>query len=331
MADRPPERKLLSAPAIAIVDPSTLLGKELRERVAERRERFGDVRLLASGEDGAGAVTEIGGEAAIVGLASAVELSDLAAVFFCGAGAATRELAAGLSDPSFAVVLDAGSAAVEGEPVVAGRPSAAALVAPVLVSPHPIAVAATLLADPLAELGVRSLAVGAVMPVSADEESALEELFTEARAVLSFEKPPRSRHGEQLAFNLLPAPDVAERAEAELGRLLENGPSISVLAARGGIFHGVSLQVHAELERSIDGADLRKRLRAAPAIELARRSVHASPVRHAGGESLVVGEARVLAGGRRIALSAVLDNLVRGGALNALEVALERLESGPAH
>jgi len=317
--------------SIAIVDPATLLGKELRDRVAERRERFTDVRLLASDEERAGAVTEIGREAAIVGLATEVELSGLAAVIFCDPGARSRELAAVLADPSFAVFLHGGPERVEGEPAVYGRPSAAALSAPLLVSPHPVAIATALLAGALEELGVRSLAVGAVLPVSTDDESALEELFSEARAVLSFEKPPRSRHGEQLAFNLLPAPDVAERAEAELGRLLEGGSEVSVLASRAGVFHGVSLQLHLELERSIDESTLRKRLRAVPALEIARKSAQASPVRHAGGETIVVGETRVLPGGRRVALTAVIDNLVRGGALNALEITLERLESGPAH
>ena len=83
MASRP---KSPAGYRLGIVNPTTLVGNEIKTILREHAIPYAKVALLDSSGKDAGALTEIGDEPAIVTPISNVELDDLDLVFFCGPG-----------------------------------------------------------------------------------------------------------------------------------------------------------------------------------------------------------------------------------------------------
>lgn len=312
---------------IAIVNPTTLLGKELCEglgRIAGLRSL--DVRLYSASEDDIGSVTEVGGEAAIVGRFSGLELEGTAAAFFCGEIAQDRPLLADLPAGTVAIVLGAGAGIDDGAIAVAGAGAPPPATARVWISPHPAVVGLARLLAALAPLGLREASATVVQPASFRGQAGIDELFEETRSILMFTGQPKPAvFGRQLAFNLLPSREDAERIEASLRTLFDGGaPEIRVQAIQGGMFHGTALGVDLRFDGHLTAREIARALTADPAFELAKHAGHLGPIDGSGAEKIQVGEIRVARasdGTGQAWIWAVLDNLTVGGALNALALA----------
>jgi aspartate-semialdehyde dehydrogenase len=314
---------------VVVVHPNTLIGRELRERLAPRRELTGELRLLSSIEDEIGQLAESGGEVTFVGRLDDDALEGVALAFFCGAIETDRAWLERLPAGVTAIVLSAGATLADGDTGPAAIAEAQHRGGRLLL-PHPAAVGSALLLARLAPFGVRAANAVALLPVSTRGGAALDDLFEETKALLAFKTPKRSRSAAgQTAFNVaLSAVDADEAARQTLAELGASFPfSLQLLEA--GIFHGVALSLHVELERPADARAIRRDLAADPRFEIARKSAAVSPATLAGAEQMVIGEVRAGAGPRSFWIWAVYDNLTRGGAAAAIEIA-ERLLGGPA-
>ena len=69
---------------VAVVHPTSLLAKELRERLEARSDLCRELRLLSLDEEEIGAVTESAGAAAFVGRLEPDSLAGVDLAFFCG-------------------------------------------------------------------------------------------------------------------------------------------------------------------------------------------------------------------------------------------------------
>ncbi|HZI63277.1 MAG TPA: Asd/ArgC dimerization domain-containing protein, partial [Thermoanaerobaculia bacterium] len=249
----------------------------------------------------------------------ALEGVDLA--FFCGDIEGNRPLLDRLPSETTAIVLSPDATRGDGVPVVAGINLDEATVGQVLISPHPGAVALAHLLFPLQPLGLESAVATLVQPVSMREEPALHELFEQTRRILSFSDQRPGMFGKQLAFNLLPAA-AAANLTGELSGLVGGELELAVQVVQGGVFHGFALSVYTRFGGDPGLAAVREALRRHPHLELVRRPELLGPIDAAGKDAVLVGliepEPR-RAGGYW--LWAVMDNLTRGGALNALEIA----------
>lgn len=312
-----------------VVRPNTLLGRELREQLAKRPDLFDELRLLSDDPDEIGQLAEGAGGATFVAALDADAFDGLAVVFFCGEIAADRPWLERVPSEVVAIVLSAGAGSADGRPRVAGLGGGALDHGP-LLSPHPAAVGAALLLARLLPLGVRAAHAVALMPVSTRGQRALDELFEQTRALLAFQAPKRAAGRAQTAFNLQlaedDAADVARQAVAALG--VEIPFSLQIVEA--GLFHGVGLALHAELAAAVDAKRVRELLAADARVDVARKPAGVSPVALAGSERLVVGEVRAGATPERVAIWAAFDNLTRGGALAAVELAEEIAGGAPA-
>lgn len=312
---------------IAVVHPTTLLGKELCEglgRIAGNRSL--DVRLYSASEDEIGSVTEVGGMATIVGRYAALELEGAAVAFFCGEIAQDRPLLADVPVGTQAIVLGAGAGVEDGAVAVAGTGSAAPADARVWISPHPAVVGLARLLTAVAPLGLREASATVVQPASIRGQAGIDELFEETRAILMFTGQPKPAvFGRQLAFNLLPSRDDAERIEASLRAVFGGeAPEIRVQAIQGGMFHGTALGVDLRFDGHVTAREIARALAVDPGIESTKHAGHLGPIDGSGAEKIQVGEIRVGRGGDgsgQAWIWAVLDNLTVGGALNALALA----------
>jgi aspartate-semialdehyde dehydrogenase len=306
---------------IAILNPMNLLGKELRETMARFPAVGGDVRLLSNREDEIGTLTEVAGAAAMVTRYEPEKLRGVSTAFLCGPMEANRPILAELPPETTAVLLSLDATAEDGQPVVAGVNNGAAAGHPALLSPHPGVVLLAHLLHALRDLGPEGAVATLIQPASMQEEAGLEELFEQTRQIVAMTKRrPTPIFGAQLAFNLLPVPQPADPVAAQLRAVLPGAPpALQIL--QGGVFHSVSASLYVRCAGSPTPQTVRKALAAYPHLEAADKPKLLGPIDAAASDKVIYGNVRKDEEGGGVWLWAVMDNLTRGGALNALEIA----------
>jgi aspartate-semialdehyde dehydrogenase len=305
----------------AILHPSGLLGKELRETIGARHPEWSDLRLLSTREDEIGTLTEVGGAAALVGGYEPGSLEGVSVAFFCGAMAASRPLLAELPAETTAIVLSLDAAVEDGEPVVVGVNSAAMQGRRVLLSPHPAVVMLAHLLHPLQNLAPEEVVATLVQPASVRDDAGLEELFEQTRQIVSMtRRTPTPVFGAQLAFNLLPASLPAAPVAGLLHSVL-GGASVALQILQGSVFHSLSASLYVRFAGQPAVQAVRKALAAHPYLEPADKPRHLGPIDAAASEKVLFGALRKDDAAGGFWLWAVMDNLTRGGALSAIEIA----------
>jgi aspartate-semialdehyde dehydrogenase len=242
--------------------------------------------------------------------------------FFCGAMADNRPLLAELPPETLAVVLSFDATVEDGLPVVAGVNTAAAGGSRVLLSPHPAAVLLAHLLHPLRGLAPEEAVATLIQPVSMRDDAGLEELFESTRQIIAMtRRSPTPVFGTQLSFNVLPTPLPADPIAAQLHAVLAGAPAAALQILQGAVFHSVSASLYVRFAGHPSLQAVRKALSGHPYLELSDKPRHLGPIDAAASDKVLFGNARKDEAGGGFWLWAVMDNLTRGGALNAIEIA----------
>ncbi|MFA6956365.1 MAG: Asd/ArgC dimerization domain-containing protein [Thermoanaerobaculia bacterium] len=311
---------------VAVVNPQTLVGGELKSLLHERGVHFAGIRLLDSTGENEGTLTDMGDEAAVVNEISDLELEDLDVVFFCGRAAKnaqwieksaalgflamdlSRDREPSQSDTPLVANLNAGSAAQEAGAVVA---------------PHPVTIPLALVLDRIRGLSPIELCTATVVqPASEFDKEGVDELFQQTIQSLNLQSLSTDVFARQIAFNLFPAPS-ADSAEAQVETELRSilGVTVAVSLVQGSTFHGHSFSIFVRTKEPLETEAIRAALGASPAIEAVDEE-SGSTVDAGTKDSVLVGRVkRDDAVPNGIWIWAVCDNLRRGSALNALLVA----------
>jgi len=320
-----PHPKRATGYRLGIVNPQTLVGAEIKTILRERSFPFDKVALLATGE-GAGTLTEVGDEPAVVAPVSDIELEDLDIVFFCGRGESNREWIARREDDDFiAVDLSQPDGAEGGRLAVAGiNLEQVDENDELLVSPHPVAIPIALILRQIGRLSrIEICAATVVQPASTFEQAGIEELAKQTISVLNIQGVPKEVFDRQLAFNLYPATERSEEfIVGQIKTLTDARAQIALLITQGTIFHGHTFSLFVKTEDEIEVADIEASLRANPAIALPEGDQQFGTIDAAGKDEVLVAEVRndpTIRGGFWV--WAVCDNLRRSSALNAVLVA----------
>jgi aspartate-semialdehyde dehydrogenase len=322
---------------LALLSPTTLLGKELIEKLDEKPGLWQDIDLLSLADDEIGALTDAAGGAAVVARAEPAAIAAADVLFVCGASATYRDLLSHRAADSTVVFLDPQTDEPEAIPIVAGVNLDQALPGRMLASPHPgVALLAHVL-QPLLADGVSRAVATLVQPASLYDRAGLDELFAQAGRLVSLQaQEPSELFGRQLAFNLYPArrppPGLAARARQVLG-VAEADLPLAVHLLQGPVFHGFSALLHVHLRPETTADEVRRRLAASPLIELSHPDAQGDdplgPIDVAARDEVLVGAVeRDPDGGTWI--WAVMDNLTRGGATNAVAI-LEQIAATTVH
>ena len=306
--------------AVAILHPSGLLGKELRETLEASHPDW-DLRLLSGREDEIGTLTEIAGAAALVGRFEPESLDGVEVAFFCGSIADNRPLLAELPPETTAIVLSHDATAEDALPVVAGVNTEAARGRRVLLSPHPGVVLLAHLLHSLRELAVEEAVATLIQPASMRDDAGLEELFEQTRQIIGMtRRSPTPVFGAQLSFNVLPAPLPADPVAAQLQAVLAGSPPVALQILQGAVFHAVSASLFVRC-RDTGLQAFRKVLAGHPYLATADKPRHLGPIDAAASDKVLYGTLRRDEATGGYWLWAAMDNLTRGGALNAIEIA----------
>ncbi len=311
---------------VAVVNPDTLVGNELKLLLHDRGVHFAGIRLLDSTGENAGALTDLGDEAAVVNGISDLELDDLDVVFFCGNAKKNAPWIAKADTLGF-LAMDLSKdrePATDDTPLVANlNAGPAAQEAGAVIAPHPVTIPLALVLDRVQRLSKIELCVATVVqPASEFDKEGLDELFQQTIQSLNLQSLSKSVFDRQLAFNLFPAPsaDSAEtQVELELRAIL--GVTVSVSLVQGSTFHGHSFSIFLRTAEPLDAESVRDAIGASPAIE-AVDEAEGSTIDAATKDSVLVGRVKrddEIPNG--LWIWAVCDNLRRGSSLNAVLVA----------
>ena len=219
---------------VAIVEPTTLLGRDVRAALTERKFPASRVHLFHQAPDETGLLTADDDEVAYVAPLTHDALQTSRIAFLCGSAADTSRFLATRTDGALAIDL---SGVRNGQALVVPSEGGEARTLPsgeLFLTPHPVAFVlfeTIRLVETLAPVAGVTAAVD--RPVSELGKAALDELFQQALALATFRPIPKDVLETQGAFNSWVPPDsrafetrVADDLEALLGRPIPHGDSL---------------------------------------------------------------------------------------------------------
>lgn len=341
-AAAPPGRQIgPTAPVVAIVGATGAVGVELLRCLEARGFPLRGLRLLASARS-AGRTLPFKGEAlAVEELTEAsFEGVDLA-LFSAGSGISKRYAAAAVR--AGAVVVDNSSAfrMDPDVPLVVPEVNGAALASHrgIIANPNCVAAIATVALAPLHRAHpIRRLTAATYQAASGAGAAAMEELRESTAAYLRGEPYTPKVLPHPYAFNLFSHnadvdPDSGYNGEelkvvAETRRILDAGDlPIGITCIRVPVLRAHAIALNVEFDEVVTPEEARAILAAAPGLRLVddRAANHfPMPSEASGQDDVLVGRIRRDLGdpsGRSLALFVVGDQLLKGAALNAVQIA----------
>ena len=333
---------------VGIVGATGQVGTVMRAILAERKFPVSEMRFFASSRSAGTKLAWGDGEITVEDAATADPTGLDVALFSSGATSskelAPRFVAAGV------IVID-NSSAFRMDPDV---PLIVSEVNPgeihnarkgIIANPNCTTMAAMPVLKPLHdEAGLVRLVASTYQAVSGGGLAGVDELDKQAREVADQARgfthsgsavamPTPSKFAKPIAFNVLPLAgqfvddgsfetDEEQKLRNESRKILDiPGLLVSGTCVRVPVFTGHSISINAEFERPISVARALELLGSAPGVELLDVP---TPLEAAGKDPTYVGRIRVdptVDGGRGLALFISNDNLRKGAALNAVQIA----------
>ncbi len=338
------DRALLT---VAVVGATGVVGRTMVQVLTERNFPFGELRLLASGRT-AGRMVSVAGRTIAVDEATPEAFDGVDIALFSAGGDVSAELAPQAAARGATVIDNSATWRMDPKvPLVVSQVNADDLAwhEGIIANPNcstmqlvPILMA---LRD---SVGLERVIVDTYQSVSGTGSDALVELEGQIRAHVTGEPSTARVYPHRIAFNALPEidvfmPDGYTREEWKIvaeSRKILHLPDLRVssTAVRIPVFVSHSEAVHVETSRPITPDQARALFAAVPGVV-----IQDDPGRHsyplattaAGRDEVFVGRVRQdpsIAGGRGLALWVVSDNLRKGAATNAVELAEILVERG---
>jgi aspartate-semialdehyde dehydrogenase len=336
------ERVTRGRRVVSIIGATGLVGSEIARLLYKREFPLTELLLFSSGRNPE-RETMLGGRPCEIRPFRVGALRGSDFCFLAAGGEFSKRHAARLAG-SGSIVIDNSSALRmdAGVPLVVPEVNAAALKnhRGIIANPNCSTIQMVVVLAPLhRRWGLRRVIVSTYQSVTGAGLRAAGDLAVESYALLEGRTPKPGESGHTIGFNLIPHIDTfdaegwtrEERKMANETRKILGDQSIDVVATavRVPVFRGHSESVYAEFDRPVDLAAARRILESAPGVVLEddpSRGVYPTPLECAGKDDTYVGRLR-LDPSRPSALSMwiVSDNLLKGAALNAVQIAEELL------
>ena len=334
---------------VAIVGATGQVGAVMRRLLDESDIEIGAVRYFASARS-AGSKLEWRGEEIVVEDAATADPTGIDIALFSAGGATSKALA-----PRFAA---AGAVVVDNSSAWRMHPEVPLVVSEVnpdaldtiskgiVANPNCTTMAAMPVLKPLHdEAGLRRLVVSSYQAVSGSGLAGVRELSDQVQAAVDQDltglthdgtavaMPEPRQYVAPIAFDVIPLAgnlvddgsgetDEEQKLRNESRKILDL-PDLAVAGTcvRVPVFTGHSLSINAEFDRPITPQRARELLAEAPGVELADVP---TPLQAAGADPSYVGRIRTdqsVDGDRGLVLFIANDNLRKGAALNAVQIA----------
>jgi aspartate-semialdehyde dehydrogenase len=340
---------------IGVFGATGQVGSVMRALLAERAFPVDEIRFFASARSAGTTLPWAGGEVTVEDSATA-DFSGLDIALFSNGGAASKELAPKVAAAG-AVVVDNSSAWRKDPevPLVVSEVNADDLdTIPkgIVANPNCTTMAAMPVLKPLHdEAGLVRLTVASYQAVSGSGGKGVQELDGQLRGGYAagepadlaldgraVEVPAPNVYAVPVGFNVIPLAgsivddgsletDEEQKLRNESRKILHiDDLRVSGTCVRVPVFTGHSLAIHAEFDREISPERALELLAKAPGVVVTDVP---NPLEAAGRDDVYVGRVRVdqaAPAGKGLVLFVVGDNLRKGAALNAVQIAEELLK-----
>ena len=330
---------------IAIIGATGIAGQEFIKILEQRTLPVASVQLLTS-DHSSGAKLFFNHQKLEVAEVTPEAFRNVDIVFFFAGADISRRLAP-VAVEAEAVVID-NSAAFRMDPKV---PLVVPEVNPediewhrgIIASPNASTIQMVVALYPLHKINpIKRFVVSTYQAVSSSGGAALQELTNQARLVLEGRRICPHVYSHQIAFNVLPEIDVfldngytkeEQKMVEETRRILHaEDIAISATCVRVPVYFGHSESVNVEFSSPITPGEARKILAEAPGVRILDDptvSFYPQPWAASGSNQVFVGRIRKdISHPNGLVMWIVADNLRKGAALNAVQIAEEGIERG---
>ena len=336
--------------SVAVVGATGQVGTVMREILAERAFPIRELRLFATARS-AGTAVEFGGETIIIEDVATADPTGIDIALFSAGATGSRAHAPRFAEAG-AVVIDNSSAwRMDPEvPLVVSEVNPHATVNPpkgIIANPNCTTMAAMPVLKPLdAAAGLERLVVSTYQAVSGSGLAGAQELLGQVEGVLAqghtldlvhdgsaLDFPQPEKYVAPIAFDVIPfagnlvddgdnETDEEKKLRNESRKILElPDRRVAGTCVRVPVFTGHSLSIHAEFRDDITPERAREILSSAPGVVLEEVP---TPLQAAGNDPSYVGRIRAdqsAPEGKGLVLFISNDNLRKGAALNAVQIA----------
>ena len=323
---------------IAIVGATGAVGQETLRLIAARYPRHTGLKLLAS-QRSAGRQMTVNGKTFTVAETADDSFDDVDIAFISASTEASRRFGPAAAAAGAMVIDDSSAFRMEPTvPLVVPEVNAADLdwhngivsipncsTTPLVMAAHPLRQAAA----------IRRIVADTYQSVSGAGGAAMNELRDQTRAVMHGGPAEPDAQPQQIAFNVYPHIDAftesgytrEEQKMIDESRKILHAPELAVSATcvRVPVFVSHCVAAHLEFDAPVSPDDARALLSQMPGVTVQddpAAEQYPMPVDAAGHDAVFVGRIRRDASHPNgLALWIVTDNLVKGAALNALQIA----------
>ncbi len=335
---------------VAVVGATGQVGKVMRRLLEERNFPVKSIRFFASARS-AGTVLPYAGHDVVVEDVETADPSGIDVALFSAGATASKAQAPRFAAAGVTVVDNSSAWRMDPEvPLVVSEVNPHAIkqaVKGIIANPNCTTMAAMPVLKVLhAEAGLERMNVTTFQAVSGSGLAGAEELANQVRAAVdqgnledlvhdgsAISFPAPVKYVKTIAFDVVPLAgsivedglnetDEEKKLRNESRKILEiPGLLVSGLCVRVPVFTGHSLSINAEFGKAISPERARELLTNAPGVQLEDVP---TPLQAAGADPSFVGRIRAdetVDGGRGLALFVSNDNLRKGAALNAVQIA----------
>ena len=332
--------KKKSAYTVAVVGATGAVGTEMLSILEERTFPVEEVRPLASSRSAGGDVP-FRGDTVKVKVLTRESFQGVDIALFSAGAAVSKEYAPAAVEAG-AVVIDNSSAwrMDPHVPLVVPEVNAHALETHrgIVANPNCSTIQMVVVLKPLHDHAtITRVVVSTYQSVSGTGKEAMDELAEQCRQLLSFSNVTAKVYPHQIAFNCLPHIDefLASGSTREEMKMVnetrkilgDQSIRISATTVRVPVFIGHAESINLETEKKISVPETRAILSTAPGVQLyddPSKTLYPLQIHAAGTDAVYVGRIREdesIAKG--LNLWVVADNLRKGAALNAVQIAEE--------
>jgi aspartate-semialdehyde dehydrogenase len=331
--------------SVAVVGATGAVGEVVLRLLAERRFPVGELRALASGRS-AGSKVRFAGREVEVREARPEAFDGVDFAFFAATGSLSKELAPEVAKRG-GVAIDKSSTwrLDPNVPLVVPEinPDALEKQRGIVACPNCTTIGFVMALEPIRRAaGLRSVVVTTLQAVSGTGKPGLEELERQLDETAHGKPPTTSTYPVPIAHNVLPlcesfredgysTEEVKLLFEARKIMNLADSVQVAMTCVRVPVPVGHSAAMLVETERALSPEDARRALAAFPGVVVMddpANNVFPTPRDVAGRDEVLVGRIRKDLGSEKLWLWQVSDNLRKGAATNAIQIAEEMIRRG---
>lgn len=332
---------------VAVLGATGMVGQEMLKTLDQRNFPIESLKLLAS-ERTSGSKIEFQGKEYEVEVATPDSFAGIEIVLSSAGAGVSKELAPSIVKAGAVIIDNTSAFRMENDvPLVVPEINSHTLKnhKGIIANPNCSTIQLVMALKPLHDhVPLKRVLVSTYQSVSGAGKEAVEEMYNQAKAILegNFTKPEKTILPQVIAFNVIPHggtfqdndyTDEETKITHETRKILEIPDlPISATSVRVPVVIGHSETVNVEFNTAVEVKKIHELLSAFPGVTVLddpKSKIYPMPADAAGKDDVFVGRVRKdLSNNNAVNMWVVSDNIRKGAALNAVQIAEKMIEMG---